>query len=162
MNKILYLKEIPTTKKILGFTLTFISLLAFLLSNILFGAIFIVIGLNFLVAEGSEIDLQNKTYRNIKSLLGMHFGKWKPCPKFEYISVFKTKQNQIIRVVTAEAIIQSDVILVNLFYEGNKHITFFRTNDKTEAFRVAEEIKTVFGIDILDATGSEKKMTLKL
>jgi hypothetical protein len=156
MDKITYLKDIPTFKKILGFVITFLGLLA-LLSVSLFGAIFIVIGLNLLTTEGSEINLQNNTYRNIKSFFGTHFGKWKPCPEFEYVSVFKTKENQTVRVVTAEATLQRDVILLNLFYKGNKHITFYKTQDKNDAFNVAEKFKTIFKIDILDATTSEKK-----
>ena len=109
------------------------------------------------MAEGSEINLQDNTYRNIKSLFGSHFGKWQPCPEFEYVSVFKTKENQTIRVVTAEATLQSDIIVVKLFYKGNKRITFYKTHDKKDAFKVAEKFKSIFKIDILDATESKKR-----
>ncbi|MEO0038350.1 MAG: hypothetical protein RIQ59_1561 [Bacteroidota bacterium] len=157
MNTIIYLKDIPLFKKILGFIVASFGLLTFLFSNIIFGAIFLVIGLNLISTEGSEINLDNDTYRNIKSIFGIHFGKWKSCPKFEYISVFKTKENQTIRVVTAEATLQSDIILLNLFYDGSKHLTFYKTTNKNAAFKVAEKFKSVFNIDILDATESEKK-----
>jgi hypothetical protein len=46
---------------------------------------------------------------------------------------------------------------VNLFYNRNKHITFYKTNDKKAAFDVAQHFKEVLGIDILDATATEKK-----
>ncbi|WP_281225784.1 hypothetical protein [Flavobacterium aquiphilum] len=157
MNKITYLKDVPMFKKILGFALSLFGLFAFLSLNIIFGAIFLALGINLLMTEGSEINLDNKTYRNIKSLFGSHFGKWKPCPEFEYVSVFKTKENQTIRVVTAETTLQSDVIVLNLFYKGNKHITFYKTQDKTDAFNVAEKFKSIFKIDILDATESKKR-----
>ena len=130
MNTITYLKDVPLFKKILGFALSFFGLFALLSLNIIFGAIFLVLGINFLMTEGSEINLQDNTYRNIKSLFGSHFGKWQPCPEFEYVSVFKTKENQTIRVVTAEATLQSDIIVVKLFYKGNKRITFYKTKDK--------------------------------
>ena len=104
-----------------------------------------------------KIDLDNVTYRSIHSLFGFHFGKWKPCPKFEYVSVFKTTENQTVRVITAETTLQNDIILLNLFYNGNKHITFYKTQDKNDAFKVAEKFKLIFNIDILDATESEKK-----
>lgn len=157
MNNIIYLKDIPLFKKIMGFIFAVFGLFTFLFLNIIFGTIFLIIGLNLLSTEGSEINLDNNTYRSIKSIFGKHFGSWKSCPKFEYVSVFKTKENQTIRVVTAETTIQSDIILLNLFYDGNKHLTLYKTTNKNDAFKVAEKFKSVFNIDILDATESEKK-----
>jgi len=158
MSTIIYLKDVPLFKKILGFALSFLGLFVFFIFlNIIFGAIFIVLGINLLMTEGAEINLETSTYRNVKSLFGSNFGKWKPCPEFEYVSVFKTKENQTVRVITAETTIQSNIILLNLFYQGNKHITFYKTQDKTDAFQVAEKFKSIFEIDILDATESEKR-----
>lgn len=157
MNTIIYLKEVPLIKKILGIVFSCLGLFFFLFTNIVFGAIFLVIGINLLSTEGSEINLENNTYRNVKSLFGKHFGKWQTCPEFEYVSVFKTKESQTIRVVTAETTVQNDIILLNLFYKGNKHITFYKTRDKNDAFSVAEKFKSIFKIDILDATENEKR-----
>lgn len=156
MNNILYLKDVALPKKILGFSFAVLGLLMLLSLSIVFGAIFMVIGLNLISTEGAEISLKNNTYRNVKSLFGFHFGKWQPCPQFEYVSVFKTTENQTFRVVTAETTIESDVILLNLFY-GNKHITAYKTQNKEDAFTVAKKLKSIFHIDILDATGEEKK-----
>ena len=157
MNRVIYLKDVPLFKKVLGFALLFFGLFAFSRLNIIFGAIFITLGLNFLMTEGSEIDLDTNTYRNVKSFFGSNFGKWKPCPQFEYVSVFKTKENQTVRVVTAQATVQSDIILLNLFYNKNKHITFYKTQDKIDAFLVAEKFRSIFNIGILDATEKDKK-----
>ena len=60
-------------------------------------------------------------------------------------------------MVTAQATVQNDIILLNLFYNKNKHITFYKTHDKSDAFLVAEKFKSIFNIDILDATGKNKK-----
>ncbi|GEP52810.1 hypothetical protein FNO01nite_34820 [Flavobacterium noncentrifugens] len=157
MSIITYLKEVSTFKKILGPMFICLGLFSIAMLSILFGVIFSVIGLNLLSTEGSQINLHNNTYRNIKSIFGYKFGKWQPCPGFEYVSVFKTKENQTIRVITAEATFQSDIILLNLFYKGNKHITFYKTSDKVNAFETAEKFKSVFNIDILDATENEKR-----
>lgn len=157
MNIISYLKNVPTFKKILGVMFICLGLFSIAMLSILFGVIFFTIGLNLLSTEGSQINLDNNTYRNVKSIFGHKFGKWQPCPEFEYVSVFKTKENQTIRVITAETTFQSDVILLNVFYKGNKHITFYKTSDKANAFEVAEKFKSIFNIDILDATESEKK-----
>ncbi len=121
------------------------------------GSIFIAIGLNLISTEGSEINLENNTYRNLKSIFGIHFGKWKPCPQFEYVSVFKTKENQTINVISATTTITSDIIYLNLFYNKNKHLTFYKTEDKEDAFKVAKKIQSKLGIDVLDATEKESK-----
>jgi hypothetical protein len=157
MSIITYLKDIPLMKKVFGILIIIAGLYIFLTSNILFGLIFIVIGINLLLQEGSQINLENKTYRTVKSIFGMHVGKWKPCPEFEYISVFRTKENQTVNVVTATTTFTNEVILLNLFYNRNKHLTFYKTDNKADAFKVAEHFKLALAIDILDATESETK-----
>ena len=157
MNKIIYLKEVPFFKKLFGIISGILAIGIFITSNMLFGLIFLAIGINLVLTEGSEIDLENKTYRTVKSIFGINFGKWNPCPKFEYVSVFRTKETQRVNVVTATTAFTNEIILLNLFYNGNKKITFYKTDDKKEAFKVAEHFKLALNIDILDATESEKK-----
>lgn len=157
MNKIIYLKEVPFFKKLFGIILGILAIGIFITSNMLFGLIFLAIGINLVLTEGSEIDLENKTYRTVKSIFGINFGKWNSCPKFEYVSVFRTKETQRVNVVTATTALTNEIILLNLFYNGNKKITFYKTDDKEEAFKVAEHFKLALNIDILDATESEKK-----
>jgi hypothetical protein len=157
MSIITYLKEIPVIKKVFGIAIIIAGLYIFLTTNIVFGLIFIVIGINLILREGSQINLENKTYRIIKSIFGIHIGKWKPCPKFEYISVFRTKENQTVNVVSATTTFTTEVILLNLFYNRNKHLTFYKTDNKVDAFEVAEHFKLALDIDILDATESETK-----
>lgn len=157
MSVITYTKEVPVMKMVLGFAAMAGGLMLFVVGMILFGAMFTVIGINLCLAEGSEIDLSNKLYRTIKSIFGIKFGRWKPIPKFEYVSVFKTSETQQVNVITASARFKSQVILLNLFYEGNKHITFYKTDNKEKAFSVAQHFKLALDVDVLDATESEKK-----
>ena len=99
----------------------FFSGLYFLLYvNILFGLIFTVIGFNFLLTEGTQIDFDQMIYRNIRSVFGIHIGKWKKLPVFDYISVFKTTEKTAISVTSATAVMSDEVYLLNLFYEQNK------------------------------------------
>lgn len=156
MNHITYLKNTPFVKKLFGFSLVILAFVV-LFNSIIFFAIFLVLGLNLISTEGSEIDLDSKTYRNIKSIFGIKFGKWQTCPNFEYITVFKTKEKQTISVVTATTELTSEVFLINLFYNRNKHITFYKSTNKNDAFQKAKHIKNIFEIDILDATSKEKK-----
>lgn len=127
------------------------------LTGSLFTFIFIAIGLGLNIADGTDINLTNKSIRSFQSLFGIKYGKWKQIPNFEYVSVFKTNESQTIRVVTAETTLNSSVFLVNLFYNRNKHITFYKTTDKTKAFEVADHFKLALEIDVLDATEKEKK-----
>ncbi|MEO5777845.1 MAG: hypothetical protein ABIQ27_13145 [Flavobacterium sp.] len=157
MDNIIYLKKVPFPKKFFGFVIMLAGISVAMFSNMVLGTIFAVIGLNLLSTEGTEINFIDKKYRIIKSVLGIHFGKWQDCPKFEYVSVFKTKQNQTVRVITAETTIQSDIILLNLFYANNKYLTFYKTDNKEDAFKVANHFNMIFDVDILDATESESK-----
>ena len=158
MSVIVYLKEVPFFKKLFGVVLGLVGIYVFVSdSNVVFGLIALAVGVNFVLTEGSEINLDNKTYRTVKSIFGINFGKWQPCPKFEYVSVFKTKETQRVNVVTATTAFTNDIILLNLFYNGNKKITFYKTDNKVDAFKVAEHFKLALDINILDATESEKK-----
>jgi hypothetical protein len=157
MNIITYVKKVPVIKIILGGLALLIVVYGVFLGNLKTIAIPLALGLYMVTTEGSEINLTNKTYRTITSFFGIHFGKWKPCPEFEYVSVFKTSESQTVTIVTASATSKNDVILLNLFYNGNKHITFYKTTDKADAFKVAEHFKLALGVDILDATEREKK-----
>lgn len=87
----------------------------------------------------------------------LRLGKWLPIPNFEYVSVFRTKESQTVRVVTAETTQKYEIIQVNLFYNRNKHMTFYKTVNKEDAFEVANHFKLALNIDILDATETEKK-----
>ncbi len=106
---------------------------------------------------GSQINLNDNTYRNIWSIFAIHFGKWKVNPNFEYISVFKGIQKQRVSNLGATTTFSDEVYLVNFFYERNKHKTFYRTFDKEDAFKVANHFKLALGLDILDATQKEQK-----
>ena len=156
MTKIRYLKEVPLAKKVFGFVLGIAGIGILLFSNLIFGAIATVLAINLLLTEGAEIDLSNKTYRNLKSIFRIDFGTWKPCPAFEYVSVFRTKEHQTVNVVTASTTFSSNVFLLNLFFDRNKHMTFYKTDNKADAFKVADHFRLALDVDILDATEAEK------
>jgi hypothetical protein len=152
MNVITYLKEIPVFKKLIGIILGLAGIYILLTSNIYMGLLSIVISINLIVTEGSQINLDSKTYRTVKSIFGINFGQWKPCPKFEYVSIFKTKETQRINISTATTAFTNDIIYLNLFYDRNKKITFYKTDSKEDALKVAGHFHRALDIDILDAT----------
>ena len=115
------------------------------------------ISIFFIYRDGSEINLQIKRYRTFIEVLGFRFGKWEDLPEIAYISVFSTTESVAVRALSAEAIIKNDIIVLNLFYNGNHRIKAYATTDKEDAFKVARQIAEILKIDILDATEAESK-----
>ena len=130
---------------------------AWLISGNLFGMIFCGMSVFFFNRDGSEIDLKIKKYRTFIELFGLRFGTWKNLPEIEYISVFSTTESAKVRVLSAEATVKNDIIVLNLFYNGNHRIKAYATTDKEDAFKVAKQIAGILKIDILDATEGESK-----
>ncbi|WP_299128554.1 hypothetical protein [uncultured Winogradskyella sp.] len=131
-------------------------------NRINYGILLVALGsIIFYFRKGIELDLQKRIYRNFMSLFNHRIGKWKDLSDIEYVSVFSTKEFSLdpnLRVDHEPGVSETfDVIHVNLFYDTNKKITSFRTQDKKEAFNVAEEIAQLLNVDILDATERESK-----
>ena len=120
---------------------------------------FVICGLSFFFIHttGIEIDLENKKYRSIIAFFSLIFGKWKPLPDIEYVSVFRTSETTTIRAMSAEANIKNEVIKVNLFYNTNQKIEAYNTQNIDNAFEKAKQIATILNVDILDATERESK-----
>ena len=112
---------------------------------------------SFFHTTGIEIDLNNKKFRNTFDLFSLSFGKWNNLPKVEYISVFKTRESSVLRAITAETVVKNEIIKINLFYDSNKKITAYVTQNKEDAFKKAKEISVILDVDILDATEREYK-----
>lgn len=121
------------------------------------GFILIGMGIFILLVEGSEFDFKNQKYREIKSILGISIGKWKPIPNIEYVSVFRTNETTTLRSRTAEANVSNEIIKLNLFYNTNQKIEAYNTYNIDDAFKKAKEIASILNIDILDATERESK-----
>lgn len=113
---------------------------------------FTAIGFSLISTEGSQIDFEQKMYRNIKSVFGIHIGKWQKLPVFDYVSVFKTVEGKQINVATASTVMRDEVYLINLFYEGSKYITFYKSEDKNDAFKMAIHFSKILNLRILDST----------
>jgi len=155
-NIITYTKPVSMFKIIFGAIVFLFAIYVFLTESILFGCFMMSFAVYLASTRGSQVNLDEKTYPNIWSMFGMRFGKWKASPDFEYISVFKGKQSQRVNSLAASAKFTEVVYLVNLFYERNKYLTFYRTFDKEDAFKVAKHFYLAFGIDVLDATEREQ------
>lgn len=147
-----YTRKVPSYKIIIGIGLILASIYGLLFVSILNGLILFVMSFILMKTDGSEIDLESKTYRKTHSYLGLKIGKWKPLPKTEYVSIFSTTENITVRALSAETTNSRDVILLNIFYDQNKNFTAYSTTHLKDAFDVASHIADALSIDLLDAT----------
>ena len=57
-----------------------------------------------------------KKYREIYSVVGIDFGKWKDLPELEYVSVFETTENKRVQAMGATTTMKNNIYKLNLFY----------------------------------------------
>lgn len=155
-NKIIFKRKVPIMRYLFGVAFFFMGI-AWIVTGNLFGMIFSGMSVFFFNRDGSEIDLDIRRYRTFIELFGVRYGTWKDLPEIEYVSVFSTIESAKVRALSAEATVKNDIIVLNLFYNGNHRIKAYATKDKEDAFKVAKQISEILKIDILDATEAESK-----
>ncbi|WP_296384114.1 hypothetical protein, partial [Winogradskyella sp.] len=138
MGNFIFKRKLPIWKLILGCSALILGIVSLFTS--FKGFILIGIGIFLLLIEGSEFDFKNQKYREIKSVLGISFGKWKSIPDIEYISIFRTNETTTLRSRTAEANVSNEIIKLNLFYNSNQKIEAYNTYNLDDAFIKAKEI----------------------
>jgi len=141
----------PLWKKLLAFIL-FILGFYLLVNKETISFLPLVFSLMLVETRGTEIDVFNKKYRNLYSVLGLNIGTWKELPNIDYVSVFKNTIKTKVWVSSASSVINEEIITLNLFYDRNKKIKAFETYNQDEAFEIAKKMASALEIDILDAT----------
>ena len=155
-TKIVFKRKSPIMKTIFGIFIFSVGLISVLAGGF-YGLIVCGISVFFLYKDGSEIDLEINKYRTFIEVLGFRFGKWGDLPEIEYVSVFSTVESITLKSYTPETTIKNDIIVLNLFYNGNHRIKAYSTKSKEDAFNIAKQIAGILKIDILDATEAESK-----
>jgi len=155
MEKFIFKRKLPIWKLVLGVLALIVGAIS--IFSTFKGFVLTGMGIFFLLVEGSEFDFKKQKYREIKSVLGISIGKWKPIPDIEYVSVFRTTETTTIRESSAEANVSNEIIKLNLFYNTNQKIEAYNTYNIDNAFKKAKEIASLLNVDILDATERESK-----
>ncbi len=150
-----YRKKVAFWRIIVSCFCAVFSLMLLVDGNLFSFLFWVCFGISACYTSGAEIDLNAKMYRETSFIVGIKFGKWKPNPAFDYVSVFATKETQTVNYASISTDSTSNVIVLNVFY-GNKHFTFYNTRDKADAFAKAKHIATALDIDVLDATSRDK------
>ncbi|MEP5256213.1 MAG: hypothetical protein ABJQ39_14215 [Winogradskyella arenosi] len=156
MKTISYHRPRPTLQLIYGVGLLVLNSLALISGNLL-GVLFGVAGFYFFRKEGLEMDLENSQYRTTTSLFNLTFGTWHPLPEIEYVSVFKTTQTSRVWVSAASTQVTTSCIKVNLFYNTNRKIEAYETDNTDQAFAIATQIARALHLKVLDATSRDSK-----
>ena len=150
-QRISHIQPLAKAKGFFAITVVLLSLFVFYEGS-LFGLVILAAGIKLGLREGFEVDLKEKSYRKVYSLLGVKGGTWRDLPAIEYVSVFKTKKKILSRVITAEAISEIVVYKLNLFYDRNQHIEAYVNESKEKTFEVAQQVSNILDIEIHDAT----------
>lgn len=82
-------------------------------------------------------DFEKKLFKREKTIGIFKYGKWKPLPELDYVSLFAVNAN------TFE---------VNLWYKKNRHWDLYEKYNIEDAFTIAFELSEALNIDLLDAT----------
>jgi hypothetical protein len=155
-TKIVFKEGVLIIKTLLGVVALACGIIL-IFSGVLYGLILCGLSFFYLYTDGSEIDFEANKYRTFTEVFGIRYGKWKDLPEIDYVSVFSTTESVIVRSRSAEAKVKTNVIVVNLFYNGNHRIKAYTAKKKEKAFQIAKQIAELLKIDILDATEAESK-----
>ena len=103
--------------------------------QIVFVLLFIAIYFSYTI--NCHFDLENKLFKREFTIGIFKYGKWKPLPKLDYVSLFATDQS---------------VFQINLWNNKNKHWDLYEEFNYKDAFKIAFELSELLNIDLLDAT----------
>lgn len=118
-----------------------------LLGAFSFFAFFLIIWM-FTFVSAFKFNLTNLSYKKIRGLGPIKYGRWKSIPTVEYVSVFC----QLLSDGDGNG---GSNYNVNLWHEGNKHFTIHTDFFAEPAFELAHMIATKLGVDLLDATDED-------
>lgn len=146
-----HVKNVPVWKTILGIIIAVLCLYI-ILNGAVFGVVQMVFSVLLLQTDGTEINLESKTYRKIYSILGLNFGKWQPLPNAEYVSIFATTETTKVWVSSATMNVTDAIYMINIFHNTNQKIEVCNAYSCKEAFDIGSHVAFTLNADLLDAT----------
>lgn len=99
--------------------------------------IFTFFAIYFSYTINCHFNFEKKLFKREYTVGIFRYGKWKPLPKFNYVSLFAIDHN---------------VFQVNLWNNKNKHWELYEEFNYDDAFKIAFELSELLNIDLLDAT----------
>ena len=99
-----------------------------------------------------NLDILNMRYKEHYWLLGLKFGRWKPIPKVDYISVFPEKMVQRKNVVSISSSHSEKNYKVDLIISSNERISAAKYAKKEQALDKGKELARSLKCKLLDNT----------
>ena len=149
----IFIEDVSIYKKLFLSLLLAISIYLVLFGGLFYGLIIFGISLRFLMQKGVELNLLDMKYRELSTWYGLKFGKWKPLPNINYVSIFETKKGSRIRAGGGNAAHFSiKIFRLNLFYDKNKHIPLLASEDKNKVSEIGDNISKILDVKFHKAT----------
>ena len=83
--------------------------------------------------SGIQIDFAKNSYKEYLGLIFFKFGKWKPLPKIQYVTVFVDRSVQEMHVVSISSTQTINDLKINLVIAKNSYISVGKFKNKTGA-----------------------------
>lgn len=99
--------------------------------------IFLFLAIYFSYTINCHFDFEKKLFKKEYAIGIFKYGKWKPLPQLDYVSLFAINQG---------------TFQVNLWNNKNKHWELYEEYDYKDAFKIAFELSELLNINLLDAT----------
>jgi hypothetical protein len=106
---------------------------------------------------GIQIDFEKNLYHEYLGLLFLKFGKWKPLPEIQYVTVFIDRTVQEMHVASISGTQTLNDIKINLVVEKNSYISIGKFKNKPEAMKAGQLLAINLKTKLLDFTGSQSE-----
>ncbi len=122
------------------------------------GIAFLFIGIVLAtMTTGIQLNLKKRTHRNYFRIIGFKYGNWVEIPTLDYVSVFVEHYSQDMGVASISATDKYKDFKISLIVSKTQRFDAGGFNDKTETFKVAEDIARKLNTKLLDYTSTEPK-----
>lgn len=102
--------------------------------------------------SGIQIDFAKNSYREYLGLFFFKFGKWKPLPKIQYVTVFVDRSVQEMHVVSISSTQTNNDLKINLVVAKNSYIAVGKFKNKTTALEAGHHLASNLNTKLLDYT----------
>jgi len=120
------------------------------------GFVFFAGGMALVFAsEGIEINFAESLFRNYSSIFGFFWGRWKPLPNIEYVTIYHEILGVNNYVSSLQYAYQEEKLKIALIYGNHQQISVGRFNSKEKALNVGKLLAAKLETKLLDYTQKE-------
>ena len=101
---------------------------------------------------GIQLDFTKNSFKKYLGLIFFKFGKWKPLPEIQYVTVFVDRSVQEMHVASVSGTQTLNDLKINLVIEKNTNISIGKFKNKTEAMKAGHLLAINLNTKLLDYT----------